>query len=879
MTLGSTTFGATERLGTAVLDLTVDASELEKGLDKAERTAKTKGDGIGKAIDTGAKVAAIGLLAIGAAAGKATLDASDLAESVSKTNQLFGKSARIIPGYSKSVASSFGMSRTAALDAAAGIGAMLIPMGKTPVEAAKMSRRMVELGRDLASFHNQDPTEMMQRLRSGLAGESEPLRQFGINLSDARVKAYAYKEGIADAGKELTDSQKLTARYGLAIQDAGKANGDFARTSGGLANQSRITNAQIADLSAQFGQVFIPAALAVVGVISAMVGWMTRHQTTTLLLVTAVGILATALITLSLATKAMALVNLLLGTSFTVAYGPIFAIVVVLGLLVVGFIYAWQHSETFRNIVKGVIDVVGAAIGWLMGVVGSIPGAFQAVKDWVSSNWPIIATLVSGPFAPLVALATNAFGIRSALVGAFQTAKSTVSTIAGEIPGAVWGAIKTGWAALGSVGDWFANRIGDMIQAGVTKATNAADSIGSAMMSAMKGGVNALGIQPVNRVIDAVNKLIDVVDAIIPFVSIGNVGHITAFAEGGVATAPTLALFGEDGTEVVVPVSGRRRREGRKWLSVAATMLGLPGDVPGPVGPAGFRSAMNRWGVPGFAAGGIPSFDPGTNYSGAATMDALVLAGLKSANSPSLWEDMASFFTRPLAAIIDKIPTPALTGWPLADSVPASAKGAAVDYVRGLFAHAPKYDIAGVLAAQAFAQGQMGKPYVWGGGHGGWNMNLGGYDCSGFASHVAHAAGSSMSAPGTTSSTLALAAVGARGPVEWGWRHMNDPDPRHQHMGAKVLSQWYQFGDPGHAGGPDSQWDILGVPPGLPQYASGASAIGSDGLAYLHAGEAVLNRRDADRYRAGGGVYIGHAEFSDSVSAEAVLARMARSSR
>lgn len=270
------------KLGEAVLDLRADHKGLERDLD----TAKRKTDKSFKGMVGSAKSMRAGLLS-GLAAGGATalvmkgIDAaSDLQESLNKTTATFGKSAKLMPGYGKSVADALGMSRQQALDAAAGIGSMLIPMGVSQEEAAKMSSRMTTLAADLGSFHNADPTEMLDRLRAGLSGESEPLKRFGIVLNETRVAQEAVRMGIAKTGDTLTDGQKIQARYSLALRDAGAANGDFARTSGGLANQQRILKAEVGDLAASLGSVLLPAATKGVGALRAVVGFISDHQET-----------------------------------------------------------------------------------------------------------------------------------------------------------------------------------------------------------------------------------------------------------------------------------------------------------------------------------------------------------------------------------------------------------------------------------------------------------------------------------------------------------------------------------------------------------------------------------------------------------------------
>src|SRR5687768_13122074 len=149
------------RAGTAYVDVEGDFTSLNRQLgrrngDLAKRFARAGGY---------AGAALAGGLVVGA---KKSIDAaSDLEESINKANRTFEKSAPLIQRWSKTSAESLGLSRQAALESAASIGAMLKPMGVAPQRAAEMSRRMVQLAGDMASFNNEDPTEMLDRIRAG----------------------------------------------------------------------------------------------------------------------------------------------------------------------------------------------------------------------------------------------------------------------------------------------------------------------------------------------------------------------------------------------------------------------------------------------------------------------------------------------------------------------------------------------------------------------------------------------------------------------------------------------------------------------------------------------------------------------------------------
>ena len=134
-----------------------------------------------------------------------------------------------------------------------------------------MSKSMVQLAGDMASFHDQDPTEMLETLRSGLSGEAEPLRKFGVLLTRRRSSRRPTR-GIAKKGAELTEAQKVQARYALIMEQTTKAQGDFARTSDSVANQQRTLTAETENTTAAFGQALLPAMQALQTVIGGLIG-------------------------------------------------------------------------------------------------------------------------------------------------------------------------------------------------------------------------------------------------------------------------------------------------------------------------------------------------------------------------------------------------------------------------------------------------------------------------------------------------------------------------------------------------------------------------------------------------------------------------------
>lgn len=187
--------------------------------------------------------------------------ASDLTEVQNVVDITFGDSSGTINNWAKQAATSFGMSELAAKQYTGTLGAMLKSQGITSDSVVQLSTDLVGLAGDMASFYNIDIETAFSKIRSGMSGEIEPLKQLGINMSVANMEAYALAEGIEKPWKKMSQQEKTMLRYNYLLEQTADAQGDFARTSDSYANQQRIMELTLQNLSAELGEKLLPVAL------------------------------------------------------------------------------------------------------------------------------------------------------------------------------------------------------------------------------------------------------------------------------------------------------------------------------------------------------------------------------------------------------------------------------------------------------------------------------------------------------------------------------------------------------------------------------------------------------------------------------------------
>ncbi len=185
--------------------------------------------------------------------------ASGLQEVQNVVDTTFGDGAEQIYSWSEAAAESFGMSSLQAQNFNGTLGAMLKSMGLTDDAVLKMSTDMVGLAGDMASFYNLDIDLAFEKIRAGISGETEPLKQLGINMSVANLEAYALAQGIETAYDKMSQSEQAVLRYNYLMSVTADAQGDFAKTSDSFANQQRILQLQWENLSASLGAKLLPS--------------------------------------------------------------------------------------------------------------------------------------------------------------------------------------------------------------------------------------------------------------------------------------------------------------------------------------------------------------------------------------------------------------------------------------------------------------------------------------------------------------------------------------------------------------------------------------------------------------------------------------------
>lgn len=378
--------------------------------------------------------------------------ASDLTEVQNVVDVAFGETSQKINEWAEGTIDSVGLSELSAKQYAGTMGAMLKSSGLAGEAVDEMSMSITELAGDMASFYNLDTDVAFEKIRSGISGETEPLKQLGINMSVANLEAYALSQGINTAYSEMSQAQQTQLRYNYLMQQTADAQGDYARTSDSYANQIRHLEQSWQDFTGELASNALPVLSDAVGLLndgitglSSAVDFMGENMNVIIPVAAGLtGIIGTYEIAANGATiasnAAAAATELWAGAqavfNTVLDMCPIvWIIMAVMGLIAV--IYAvvgvinnvTGETLSATGIIFGAIATVGAAI-WniILGVVNGLISYGVEAWNFIATFANFFGNVFNDPVAAIAHLFVDLF---DTIVGIVQRAAAIIDTVLG----------------------------------------------------------------------------------------------------------------------------------------------------------------------------------------------------------------------------------------------------------------------------------------------------------------------------------------------------------------------------------------------------------------------------------------------------------------
>lgn len=316
--------------------------------------------------------------------------ASDYEENLNKLDVAFGKNADSVKKWSDSALESYGMSKVQATEAASAFGALGKGIGLSEKQSAKMSTSLAGLSADLGSYFNTSTEESAKALEGIFTGESEALKKFGVVMTDTNLQKFAADQGLV--WNEMSQTEKTMLRYNYVMEKTKDAQGDFARTSKGTANSTKMFKASVQDLATSIGKNLLPI---ITPLIQKVTTWIQKFDTLspkTQKIITLVGMVAAAIgpvlvILGTLAGSISKIIGLVSSVSSAVGLlssGSLLPIIAVIGAVVAAGVFLYKNWDKIKATALNLYE--------------NIRYAWNAVKNATINAWEATRDAIVAPF-------------------------------------------------------------------------------------------------------------------------------------------------------------------------------------------------------------------------------------------------------------------------------------------------------------------------------------------------------------------------------------------------------------------------------------------------------------------------------------------------
>lgn len=479
------------------------------------------------------RAAGVALTAFGAAATvglKSAVDEAKIAEgSYNKFNTVFGQYSEDMMDFVNNLRKEMPMATHEIARLAADMQDLLVPLGLSRGLATDMSKGFLDVANKIAAFNDVEPSEVLEAIKSGLAGSAEPLKRFGVNALETALEARALKEGLLEAGqgfKDLDPEVKMQIRaqalLGQIVDNSSDAISGFEANNDSLLRRQQDLTASIKELKKSIGDGLIPVVDSIVKklipVVKNIMEWAQQNPELAKGIALVVGILGALAVVIGpilIMLPGLSIAIGALGAAFTLLTGPVgLVIAIIAALIAIGVLLYknWDHIANFLAIAWDKIKKV-----FEFGIA-FIKGLIIAYLDWLVPTWREDLEKIKVFFDLL------------------------------------WEGAKLAWEGITQVFTDAWNKIKDIVM-GVWKVIEVPMTKVGGFLGQVKSDFSA-GLDYLGE----------------GFMAIAEKGGFKGFASGGIVTSPTLAMVGEAGPEAIIPLN-KMKTSGGLVINITGNQL------------------------------------------------------------------------------------------------------------------------------------------------------------------------------------------------------------------------------------------------------------------------------------------------------------------
>ena len=283
-----------------LIEVVKDTNSMQKNMSKSLSSISNKSDGMGGSVQSAMDMSGKSMMKFGAIAGavgaltakgielilkaikkvttaivdlvkKSISFAANAVESETLVARVFGEETEAIKDWSNELAKSFGLNAYEVRKNAATLFTMAHSIGATSQQAMTLAKSFTQLTSDMSAFYNETEGDMFRKLRSGITGETEPLRKLGVIITQTMVKEAAYRHGIAETGEELSEQQKILGRYMTIMEQTTLAQGAWSDEMMNPITALKILGNQLKSIATDFGALFLPIIAKIIPYVQSLV--------------------------------------------------------------------------------------------------------------------------------------------------------------------------------------------------------------------------------------------------------------------------------------------------------------------------------------------------------------------------------------------------------------------------------------------------------------------------------------------------------------------------------------------------------------------------------------------------------------------------------